>query len=374
MKAMRRSRVVAVVAAALVALLTFAAAPAGAQTEPPAPDDVGPGTIEHFVGRRTIEVTSEPGRTLTADVWYPANEESLVAIPRSTYEFPGLSYTSTVAYDSPPVAPNGPFPLIVYSHGSGGLRYVSAFLTEALAARGFVVIAVDHTGNTAIDEFAGTELPREEIVRLRPVDIRAEIDAMAAANDDPASPFVGAVDASRVGLVGHSAGATGVLQTVADGGTGEDADVRAVVGMGPYVDPVTDEQLASIELPTMLVSGTRDTTTPIRTQTERAWKRIPGDPLYRVDLKDAGHQSFTDVCFYQDLAAAKPETAEPIVEAIDSFAEEGCTPKHLPIEQAHRLIDRYIIGFFDRYVAGEKSAQRFLEPTQPKVVDLQVVR
>lgn len=70
--------------------------------------------------------------------------------------------------------------------------------------------------------------------------------------------------------------------------------------------------------------------------------------------------------------AAKPETAEPIVEAINAFAEEGCTPKHLSIEQAHRLIDRYIIGFLDRYVAGEKSAERFLEPTQPKVVDLQV--
>jgi predicted dienelactone hydrolase len=335
---------------------------------------VGPGRIEYPVGRRTIEVISEPGRTLTADVWYPANEESLVAIPKSTYEFPGLSYTSTVAYDSPPVAPGGPFPLIVYSHGSGGLRYVSAYLTEALAARGFVVVAVDHTGNTAIDEFAGTELPRNEIVRLRPIDIRAEIDTMAAANDDPASPFVGAVDASRVGLVGHSAGATGVLKTVTTGGAGVGADVQAVVGMGPYVDPVTDEELASIEIPAMLVSGTRDTTTPIRTQTERGWKELGAHPLYRVDLKDAGHQSFSDVCFYQDLAAAKPETAEPIVAAIDAFAEEGCTPKHLPIEQAHELIDRYIIGFFERYVAGERSAQRFLEPTQPKVVDLQVER
>jgi len=350
------------------------AAPAFAQTLPPAPGDAGPGTAEYPVGRRTIEVTSEPGRTLIADVWYPANEESLVAIPKSTYEFPGLSYTSTVAYDSPPVSSDGPFPLIVYSHGSGGLRYVSAFLTEALAARGFVVIAVDHTGNTALDEFAGTELPRDEIVRLRPVDIRAEIDAMAAADDDDASPFAGAVDASRVGLVGHSAGATGVLKTVAAGGTGADADVRAVVGMGPYVDPVTDDELASIDVPTMLVSGTHDTTTPIKTQTERAWKGLDAHPLYRVDLKDAGHQSFSDVCFYQDLAHAVPETAEPIVEAIDTFAEEGCTPEHLPIEQAHRLIDRYVMGFFDRYVAGDESAKRLLEPTRPKVVDLQVER
>jgi predicted dienelactone hydrolase len=364
----RRTRALAAVAVA--ALLALAATPAGAQgTEPPAPGDVGPGKAEYPVGRRTIEVTSEPGRVLTADVWYPANEESLVAIPKSTYEFPGIAYTSTVAYDSPPVASGGPFPLVVYSHGSGGLRYVSAYLTEALAARGFVVIAVDHTGNTAIDDFAGTRLRRKEIVRLRPVDIRAEIDAMAAANDDPTSPFAGAVDASRVGLVGHSAGAAGILQTAADE---KGDDIRAVVGVGPYVDPVSNDDLASLDLPVMLVSGTLDTTTPIRTQTEKASKRIPGDPLYRVDLKGAGHQSFSDVCYYQELAAAKPETAAPIVEAINSFAKEACTPKHLPSEQAHRLIDRYAIGFFERYVAGEKPAEKWLEPTQPKVVDLQV--
>jgi predicted dienelactone hydrolase len=353
------------VAAALVALLALAGTPADAQgTEPPAPGDVGPREAEYPVGKRTIQVTTEPGRALDADVWYPANEESLVAIPKATYAFASLSYTSTVAYDAPPVSRDGPFPLIVYSHGSGGLRYISAFLTEALAARGFVVIAVDHTGNTAIDEFADTRASRKEIRRLRPVDIRGEIDAMAAANGDPTSPFAGAVDATSVGLVGHSVGAGGVLTTVANDG----ADVKAVVGMGPYVDSVSDDELASLKLPAMLVSGTRDTTAPIKTQTERAWKRIHGDPLYRVDLEDAGHQSFTDVCYYQELVAAKPDTAPPIVEVIDDFAEEACTPKHLPIEQAHRLIDRYIIGFFERYVAGDTSADQLLEPTQPKIV------
>ncbi len=47
----------------------------------------------------------------------------------------------------PPAA--GDFPLVIYSHGNGGLRYVSAFLTEHLASHGFVVMAPDHTGNTA---------------------------------------------------------------------------------------------------------------------------------------------------------------------------------------------------------------------------------
>ena len=111
----------------------------------------------------------------------------------------------------------------------------------------------------------------KEIRRLRPVDIRGEIDAMAAANDDPASPFAGAVDATSVGLVGHSAGASGVLKTAANDG----ADVQAVVGMGPYVDSVCDDELASVKLPAMLVSGTRDTTAPIKTHTERVLEAHP---------------------------------------------------------------------------------------------------
>lgn len=364
----------AATALAVVAALLAIAAPALAQTVPPAPGDVGPGKPEYPVGRTTIQITSEPGRTLDADVWYPANEESLVAIPKSTYEFPGISYTSTLAYDSPPVASGGPFPLIVYSHGSGGLRYVSAFLTEALAARGFVVIAVDHTGNTALDAFAGTTLPRKEIARLRPVDIRAEIDAMVAANDDPLGPFAGAIDTSRIGLVGHSAGAGGILKFAAEGGTAAGTDLRALVGLGPAVNGVTDEELASIETPTMLVSGTLDDVTPIKTQTERAVRELGSHPLYRVDLRDAGHQSFSDVCYYQDLAQSKPETAAPIVEAINAYAEDACPEQFLPSEQAHRLIDRYVIGFFERYVEGDKAAQRWLAPTQSKVVDLQVER
>jgi predicted dienelactone hydrolase len=361
--------------AGLVVATLALGATAAAQTQPVAPGDVGPGTPTYEVGRTTIEVTSEPGRTLDADVWYPADAAAVAGVPKSIYRFPGLQYTSTVAYDSPPVSGEGPFPLVVYSHGSGGLRYISAYLTEALAARGFVVIAVDHTGNTAIDAFAGTTLPREEIARLRPVDIRAEIDAMAAANDDPASPFAGAIDAKDVGLIGHSAGGTGALITAS--GRGEapaDPRVKAVVGLAAYTDPLTDEELARIDVPVMLISGSLDDVTPIRPQTTRAWKELEATPRYRVDLEGGGHQSFSDVCFYQQVVEATPDVAAPVAEAIDGYAGDACLPKFLPIEEAHTLIDRYAIGFLERYLQGDKSAEKLLRPTEPKIVSLDVER
>jgi len=352
-----------------------AAVPAGAQsTDPPAPGDVGPGAATYAVGKRTIQITSEPGRNLTAEVWYPADPAAVAGVAKSVYTFPGITYTSSVAYDAPPVSSAGPFPLVVYSHGSGGLRYVSAYLTEALAARGFVVVSVDHTGNTALDAFAKTTLPYKKIVRLRPVDIRAEIDAMAAASADPASPFTGAIDTAHVGLVGHSAGGTGVLMTAAGhDGVAADPRVKAVVGLAAYVDPVSNAELARIAVPVMLISGTLDTTTPIRTQTERAWKRIPGKRNVRVDLRGGGHQSYSDVCYYEQLLAAKPDVAKPIVKAVKDFADSACRPKFLPIDDAHALIDRYSIGFLERYVQGDKAAARLLKPTRPKIVSVQTV-
>jgi len=362
----------------LLALLIAGASAAGAQTlpgEPAAPGDVGPGTPTYAVGRQTISVLSEPGRTLTADVWYPADPASVAGTAKSVYAIPGASYTSSVAYDAPPVAGGGPFPLIVYSHGAGGQRFVSTYLTEALAARGYVVVAADHTGNTALDQFTNTTLPPAEIVRLRPVDIRAEIDTVKAAAADPANPFAGKVDTTRVGLVGHSAGGTGVLMTAAGAGASSaPTNVRAVVGLGAYVDPVSDAELKRVTEPVMLISGTLDDVTPIKTETERAWKTMPGGPFYRVDLRGAGHQSYSDVCYYAQLVAARPTLPKVLADAITARTSDACTPRFLPIATAHTLIDRYTIGFFDRYVKGDTAAAARLRSTDPKAVTVRVKR
>ncbi|HEX6061838.1 MAG TPA: hypothetical protein VF001_07185, partial [Candidatus Limnocylindria bacterium] len=45
----------------------------------------------------------------------------------------------------------GRYPLVLYSHASFGHRRQSSSLTSHLAAHGYVVAAVNHTGNTAAD-------------------------------------------------------------------------------------------------------------------------------------------------------------------------------------------------------------------------------
>jgi predicted dienelactone hydrolase len=385
---MRRAKPVIVVGAVVAVLVSVvavlptagaAAAPphrAPQQAAPPAAPPLAPLGGDYQVGRRTIMVPSADGRNLPVDIWYPVDAAATTGVAKSIYRLiPGVEYPADFAYDAPPVSGDGPFPLVVYSHGSGGLRYIASYFTERLAAAGFVVVAPDHLGNTAVEEATKTESPPAVIAKERPADVHAVIDATLAATADPADPLSGAIDPKRIGVAGHSAGGSTALVTVSGReGVSADPRVRALVLMAPYVDPVTKSELAGIDVPTMMISGTRDTTTPIRTQTERVWKLLPGRPLYRVDLRGAAQQSFTDVCFYEQLVPTLPAIPQVLVDAVNERAKEGCTPKDLEIGRAQRLIDRYSIAFLERYLEGDHAAAKQLRLTDPKVVSFEVKR
>ncbi len=147
-------------------------------------ETIAPGAYD--VGVQTITITdADRNRPLTVDVWFPIDDAT--GLPAHQYTLlPGAYYESPTAVDadSTMVAPGGPFPLVVYSHGSGGLRYLDSNYTEAIASHGYIVAAPDHTGNTAIERLGNTEDDFDVIALNRPQDIEAVIDAMT----DPDPP------------------------------------------------------------------------------------------------------------------------------------------------------------------------------------------
>ena len=48
---------------------------------------------------------------------------------------------------------DGEFPLIVLSHGTGDSAQIMAWLACALASRGYIVAAVHHPGNNALEKY-----------------------------------------------------------------------------------------------------------------------------------------------------------------------------------------------------------------------------
>ncbi|MFZ4434863.1 MAG: alpha/beta hydrolase family protein [Microthrixaceae bacterium] len=338
-----------------------------ATTSAPAADPVAlaataEGRGAYAVGVRTVEVTGARGRLLPVEIWYPVDPAAAAGLTPATYTFPGLEVPTIDAVVGAPPAP-GPFPLVVYSHGSGGLRYVSGFLTEHLASHGFVVVAPDHVGNTAIDEFAGSDDSQEQVAQDRPEDVAAVV-AAATSGALGFEDLTPTVDPQRVAVIGHSFGGFTSLVAGSQAGDGEAfSGLDAIVALAPYSETIPDAILQAVETPTLLVSGTSDVTTPIDPNTERPARLVTGRPLIRADLRAAGHQSFTDVCSYQELARTRPDVAPPLVQAIDAYAVEGCSTDLLAIDEAHRVTRRLVTAFLNSELLGEAEYEALLSPS-----------
>ncbi len=254
------------------------------------------------IGRRTVLVTdpARAGRLLAVEIWYPAATDEPA---RTTYElFPGIGFGSAGAQHEPPARP-GRYPLVVFSHGSTGMRFVAAMLCEALAARGAIVVSSDHPGDALVDWLTGanSEARANEIDRV--ADAHLLLDTMVQGRSEVPVDIANAIDHERIVLAGHSYGAYTAFATAAGSrGVAAHPHVRAIVGYQPYTRTMSDALLGRIDVPTLLVVGTADTTTPPEVDVDRPWALLRASPVWRLDLKGAGHQACTDVALYAELA------------------------------------------------------------------------
>jgi predicted dienelactone hydrolase len=272
----------------------------------------------------------------------------------------GSYYPSPDAISAPPesLATDGPFPLVLYSHGSGGLRYIHSSYTETIASHGYVVVAPDHTGNTAVDAIAGAGTDPELTAWNRVNDAIAVLDAMTDPGDAVTAPFQVAIDPERIAVTGHSFGGF-TAHAIASGYTSSfgsvDADERvdAIISLAPFTRPIlSDDQLAAIAVPNLLIGGSDDSTTPIDPNVDDPWELGASEQAARVELVGAEHESFTDVC---NMVAKLPEieTVAPfVVEALEARTEAGCDPDDLAIERVEDLTQTFAVSFLDAIFKG----------------------
>ncbi len=108
-----------------------------------------------------------------------------------------------------------PLPLVIWSHGLGGSRDGSGFISRHLAARGYICLHVQHLGTDSSlwegkpghpwDVIRATKIPRRAILQRYqdiPFIVRSLPDLQALHPE-----ISGRIDTHRMGLSGHSLGA-----------------------------------------------------------------------------------------------------------------------------------------------------------------------
>jgi len=343
-------------------------------TEAPAPADspdiefdVGYGDYEVGVQTITIADTSGGDRDLTVDVWFPLGDLSGANPARAQYTLvPGTYYESPFAFGvgAELIATDGPFPLVIYSHGSGGTRFIHSNYTETLASNGYVVAAPDHTGNTAADRLLQTEVDGTITAINRPNDVQQIINAFLDPENAETVGYVASIRPDQIAVTGHSFGGF-TAYAMASGFSNDNGEfvaderVDAIIALAPAAGPglLADEQLASIDIPALVIAGTNDQTTPIDPNVTRPWELTASAPSYRVDLVAAEHETFTDLCAYQAFLPTLPDALPLVIDTINERTEAGCGDDDMPIERAQAITNTFAVAFLDEvFKAGEPIA------------------
>jgi predicted dienelactone hydrolase len=185
-------------------VVVWIALSAGAQAQrPDAPSYALPGP--HSVGTR--ELTLDGARPLSITAWYPALNPDAAPV-EITYQLGLLGLPGAALAEAAPDLGAGPYPLVVFSHGWGLSRLLYTDLLEHVAGHGFVVLAVEHSGNSILDALLGTEgLIAETPAQfaLRPGDLLRVVEAAEGFNA-PDGPLAGIIDTERTAVMGHSFG------------------------------------------------------------------------------------------------------------------------------------------------------------------------
>jgi predicted dienelactone hydrolase len=362
----------ALFAALLLGAACGAAAPLPFEPAGPsaAPDPSRPGPFA--VGVRTLALSdpARPGpdgapRLLTTEVWYPA-AESARGGPGVAYDVTPLLtedqrrqvagrtipllQTSAVR-DAPPRRDRGPYPLVLFSHGQGGIRWQSAFYTVTLASHGHVVAAPDHPGTTLWDALRRQLTGQIENQNNRPDDLTFLIDRLTSM--PPGDPLAGLADRARIGATGHSFGAFTILRTAA-----RDGRIGALVAQAP-----PDVQIAWLELPASFrlripvqLQGARlDRTLPYAENVVPTWERLDR-PRYLLELRRGGHFSFADICALDLASLAGLLDFADLSEILD----DGCGPDATPPAVAQSLLNHFAVGFFNAFLRGSATTRAAL--------------
>ena len=290
---------------------------------------------------------AQPSRTLVTDVWYPTTAPA----------------QSEPTLTDAPLAPGGPYPLVLYVHGSSSDRETSSFLTIALARAGYVVAAADFPLTAISTPGGASDLHVSDQVG----DLGFLCDQLKAASQDPADALSGAVDGLSYAVVGHSTGGA-VAELAAFGGTTRSS--RTIRASPPWCR-CRATRACSIppffharSVPIFAIGASDDLF--VRFANSGQWVFDDTSPPHLLaELIGGQHLGFTDITFLSDsdLDPVPTGPTDPLATTLQLYGDAGaCLPVPapgtdplMPADTQHALVIQLVTAYLDAQLRGNPA-------------------
>jgi predicted dienelactone hydrolase len=272
----------------------------------------------------------------------------------------------------------GKLPVVVFSHGAGGDRRVGPDLLGHWASYGYVVIAPTHADSLALQKEAGQRPdigkniaglglnPQTRIDRAKDVslclDQLPEIERQVPA-------LAGRLDAARIGVAGHSAGAMTAM--LVGGVQGQrmpnmrDPRVKCAIvlsGQGVGAGLVFDQHAwDGFTLPALVATGSLDQSsrTGQSPQSRREpFDRAPAGDKYLLYIEGATHMSFTGKLAGSNMDRAVNRAVSDYLEPGGDVMDEALRYDQTAIFQT---VQCATLAFLDAYVKDDPAAKAYLQ-------------
>jgi dienelactone hydrolase len=321
------------------------------------------------VGVRTFEAHDKGrSRLFPCEVWYPAAAQHAGQdLAPETQDWFTTRLSSTPRSQRAvrnAAAESGTYPLIIFSHHSGGHRRASTFLCTHLSSHGYVVAALDHS------EVVAPELARpkseteaekkarcQAVIDSRVPDVRFLLDQVLNTTDIRKSEVE--LDSFRIGMVGHSFGAWTTLATPE-----VEPRIRAVVALAPGgtsnprpgILPAKLDFRWGRDVPTLYLAAENDVPLPLAGMYE-LFERTPSTKQM-VILRRADHLHFIDEV---ELEHEAFRTMPPMAPELAQMQAEMRPITELSSgEQAHLCVRGLTLCHMDAILRQHEGALRFL--------------
>jgi len=274
----------------------------------------------------------------------------------------------------------GTYPLVVFSHGTGGIKISNISTFMDLASNGYVVCSIDHPYHSQFTIGADGKFVRmdpaywqeyldvvnhkytDEGTRLqitlkwlalRTADMNFVVDTiLAQAKDNNSAEVYRLIDPTKIGLMGHSIGGAEAAQVAR-----ERSDISAVVNLdgdlfGEYVDFVDGaEVLNDKPFPASILNIYTDGMSQRLDEIPNASEIVGAKHVivtaphgYEVHLTGTNHFSVTDLPLVAPIFVSMMRSSVPGI-------REAETDPFVTIEKMNEIV----LQFFNTYLKGEGS-------------------